>query len=260
MNNSRSIGFFDSGLGGIHVLANVSAAIPNENYVYFGDSANAPYGTKSCDDVRKLTLNAVESLVINYDIKALVIACNTATGVALDLLQEKYDFPVLGLIPALQVAAQHQKDGIILVMATPLTLKMPRYLSLYQQYGKSAVSLPCPGLMEFVEREELESSALSAYLKELLAPFQQQTIDAVVLGCTHYPYLKKSISLHVSPSAKFYDGIPQLIDKLKDKLAKADLSNENNTKGSVFISSSGGQEKIAQMKRMYHIAYNEAKG
>lgn len=257
MGNTQAIGFFDSGLGGVHVLAKVAKALPTENYVYFGDSANAPYGTRNMEEVQQLTLKAVHNMVNQYGIKALVIACNTATGAAMEALEALYDFPIIGLSPVLNMAAAGSKNGKILVLATPLTLQSERYLSQYRVYSEKAVSLPCPGLMEFVEREELDSPALSKYLTELLAPYQHQQIDSLVLGCTHYPYLAKAIKKHVPTGTALYDGIPQVIAKLSHSLRTAGITNDSTRQGQVLLTSSGGDEKVQQMKRMFDLAQGQ---
>ncbi|NLW20276.1 MAG: glutamate racemase [Clostridiales bacterium] len=253
MHSGQAIGFFDSGLGGLSVLASAKQQLPYESFIYLGDSANAPYGTKSDSEVLALSQRAVAELV-KLGIKALVIACNTATGVAVQPLREQYSFPIIGLEPALKLAANTSQGGAILVMATPLTLKSQKYQQLYDQYGHRAISLPCPGLMDFVEREEFSGSALDSYLQNLFLPFQGTPLAAVVLGCTHYLFLREAITRHLpqgTPMVDSNDGVTrQLIRRLKEE----NLLAPQGPAGNVRLISTGGLEKAEQLARMFRLA------
>ena len=187
------IGVFDSGVGGISVLRELMALMPNENYIFFGDSANAPYGTKTLDEVVKLTCKDAAYLY-EQGVKAIVVACNTATSAGVKILRERYtDIPVIGIEPALKPAVLSAKHPTVLVMATPMTLREEKFQNLMHRYEQDAeiIPLPCPGLVEFIERGELESEELEHFLRKLFAPYKKA--DAVVLGCTHYPFAKKMI-------------------------------------------------------------------
>lgn len=249
----RAIGFMDSGLGGLGVLAAAVRHLPNERFVYLGDSANAPYGIKSDSEVLHLTKKAVATLV-EQDIKALVIACNTATGAAVDALRSAYDFPIIGLEPALKVAAESFDAGSILVMATPLTIASRKYQSLYGKYGEHAVNLPCPGLMDFVENEAVGSPGLDRYLDELFEPFKAKRIDSVVLGCTHYLFLRNQIKAHLPQNTRVIDSNEGVVRQLARKLAQGGLLNTSGKPGEVRLISSGGPEKTAQLQRMFNLA------
>jgi glutamate racemase len=252
MRNEMPIGFFDSGLGGIGLLAHSVKALPNERFIYYGDSANAPYGTKSAEKVRSLTMDAA-SLMVNEGIKALVVACNTASGAAAAKLREIYDFPIIALEPALKVAEEHHLSGIIPVLATPLTLASVQYAKLHEKYGTHAVSLPCPGLMEFVEREELDSNDLYRYLKELFKPFEGSEIDAVVLGCTHYLFIRGAIQKSLPESVRIIDSNEGVTRQLQRKLEEYGLLRSDAATGGISIHSSGGPEKENQMLRMLRL-------
>ena len=146
--------FFDSGVGGISILRRSVRLLPCEDYLYFGDSLHAPYGVRSLGEVRELCLNALEPLIAR-GVKALVVACNTATSAAIGALRERYpDLIVIGTEPAIKPAVERHEGGRILVMATPMTLKEEKFLALQAQYQPRAeiIPLPCPGLMEFVEQ------------------------------------------------------------------------------------------------------------
>ena len=183
------IGVFDSGVGGISVLRELVAQMPNENYIFFGDSKNAPYGTKTLEEVQRLTCADAEYL-LSRGVKALVVACNTATSAAIRILREKYaDMPVIGIEPALKPAVHAGGHPRVLVMATPMTLREEKFHALMQRFESDAeiLRLPCPGLVEYVEQGVLEGAELEAFLANLFEPYQSHPVDCVVLGCTHYP-------------------------------------------------------------------------
>ena len=253
MDKNQAIGFFDSGIGGLSILAAVRKHLPFERFLYLGDSAHAPYGTKTEEEVRALTLAAVKQLA-SQGIKALVVACNTATGAAVDALRENHLFPVIGIEPALKLAFDSRKQGLILVMATPLTLSSKKYRRLFSQYGEHAVSLACPGLMDFVEREELDSPALHNYLRQLFAPYRQEPIDSVVLGCTHYLFLRQALQQHLPDATRLLDSNEGVTRQLIHRLQEKNLLADAGSVGSVIIQSTGGSDKVDQLHRMLKIA------
>lgn len=252
MNQNNAIGFFDSGIGGISVLADAIRALPYENFIYLGDHKNAPLGTKTDMEVRSLTREAVD-LLRREGIKALVIACNTATAAAVADLRQTYAFPIIGLEPALKLAEMHRHKGIILVMATPLTLSSNKYALLYQQFGRHAISLPCPGLMDFVEREDFDSPALHQYLQDLFAPFDEQVIDSVVLGCTHYLFLKDAIKKSLPDGIRLVDSNQGVVQQLIRRLRAENLISSLRQQGQVRLISTGGSQKEDQMHRMLEL-------
>ena len=181
----QPIGVFDSGVGGISVLRELIRVMPNENYIYLGDSKNAPYGTKPLETVRKLTFRNVRTL-LDQGAKGLVVACNTATSAAVRLMRSTYtEVPIVGIEPALKPAALQKEHPKVLVMATPMTVQQEKFRQLMARYENKAdiYPLPCPGLMEFIEAGDLESERLHDFLQELLAPYLDKKMDSVVLGC-----------------------------------------------------------------------------
>ncbi|MBO4368175.1 MAG: glutamate racemase, partial [Clostridia bacterium] len=202
--DNRPIGVFDSGLGGVSTLRSLVRVMPGEDFIYFGDTANAPYGTKSEEEILELTLRAVRQL-LDRDIKELVLACNTATSAAAASLRSMLEIPVIGIEPAVKPAAGLISDGCLLVLATPATIRQEKLRNLVERYGRNTRLLPCPGLMEFAERLEFEGPAIDGYLEKLLAPFRAIKTDACVLGCTHYPFLKKAIAKAL-PGVPIFDG------------------------------------------------------
>ena len=181
MSDSRPIAFFDSGLGGISVLRETVRLLPEENYLYYGDSLHAPYGVKTVDEVTARSRAIVRHL-LDEGAKAIVIACNTATSAAANTLRAEFpDVPIIGTEPALKPAVERHPGGRILVMATAMTLNEKKFDDLRRHFLREAEihSVACSGLMEFVERGELSGAALDGYLREKLAPYLDAPIDAI---------------------------------------------------------------------------------
>lgn len=248
----RPIGVFDSGVGGISVLRELVALMPNENFIFYGDSKNAPYGTKTLEEVRKLTLADAEYLR-SRNVKALVVACNTATSAAIHILREKYqkEIPVIGIEPALKPAVSVKENPRVLVMATPMTLRETKFHNLMQKFQDQAeiISLPCPGLVEFVERGELSGEALEHFLKNLFAPYQERKVDAVVLGCTHYPLVRKTIQKVLGQGVAVFDGGAGTARETLHKLKEYSLVSDAVTPGTVqFYNSTEDQAMIELSK------------
>ncbi len=247
--DTRPVGIFDSGAGGISVLREIRKLMPAERLVFFGDDANAPYGTKPEETVRALSENAVRFL-LSRDCKAVVIACNTATAAAAAFLRAKYPMPIIGMEPAIKPAAALRQGGIVLSMATPGTLGSKKYRDLMARFGEGVVPLPCPGLMEFVERGDLGSGDLHAYLDALLSPFGGERVDAVVLGCTHYVFLRKAIARHFGSETKIVDGNLGTARQLKRRLKETGLEAPGDAPGGVELYSSGGEVYLERLRRL----------
>lgn len=233
------IAVFDSGLGGISVLKELVRLLPNENFIYYGDTANAPYGVKSAEQVRELTFSVYERLK-NRGIKAFVIACNTATSVAVAALREKYPRDIIiGVEPALKPAVLCAQHPTVAVLATPLTLKEEKFATLMGRFGDDAEVIPfaCPGLVEFVERGEIMGDGLQEFLNGLLAPLKREQLDAVVLGCTHYPLVKDAIVEALGGKVLVFDGSAGTARETKRRLESAGLLNNGSDGGVVFIDS-----------------------
>lgn len=240
------IGVFDSGVGGISALLAMRQLLPRETFIYFGDTRNAPYGTRETEEVISLVRNVVRQLLAQR-IKALVIACNTATGAAAATLRRELDIPVIGMEPALKPAAEMRKDGQILVLATPLTLNQEKFNQLMDKYGTGAVKVPCTGLMELVEHDD--AAGAEKYLRELFSSFDMDHVDAVVLGCTHYVFLKEMIRKMIPEKTVITEGSEGTARQLKRVLHRNDLLNENG-KGGVILQTSGTEHDLALMKKL----------
>ena len=256
--DQRPIGLLDSGLGGIGVLGEALRQLPNEDYVYYGDTANAPYGDKAPEEVLGLVHQAVERL-IELRCKAIVIACNTATSVSAGKLRQELDLPIIGMEPALKPASQLPGGGKILVMATRVTLALPKFQALMAQYGRDAVPVPCPGLMECVERGELEGPQVTALLRQLLGPWLSQPVKAVVLGCTHYPFLRKAIAALFPEGTPLIDGNAGSVRQLRRRLEEQNLLSDRQEPGRItFLSSSEDPSVLQRMQTMLELCANES--
>ena len=228
------IGVFDSGVGGIGTLAALRRELPRERFLFYGDTANAPYGTKPREAVMACIERIMEHLLAQ-DVKAVVIACNTATAVAAAELRARYDLPIIGIEPALKPASEVRREGSILVLATPMTLRLEKFRALYARYGEGAIPLPCPGLMELVEREADEEAR--RYLLELFSPYDLRRVDAVVLGCTHYVFLRPILQKLLPENVSVLDGNEGTARQLRRVLTAKELLSDGP--GSVTLETSG---------------------
>lgn len=200
----RPIGIFDSGVGGVSVLREAMALLPNERFLFFGDNAHAPYGDKAPEEIRACVRAVVDEL-LSRDVKALVIACNTATAAAAKDLRAALSLPVIGMEPALKPAHALLHGGQILVLATPATLHMEKFRLLMERYGEGAVPVEGRGLVECVEAGHLDDACAASALQSVLAPHLSRPTDAIVLGCTHYVFLRRALSRLV-PGVPLVDG------------------------------------------------------
>lgn len=219
------IAVFDSGLGGISVLRELRRQLPQERFLYFGDSANAPYGTRPTEEIRALTLKNAGRL-FSMGAKALVLACNTATSAAVDELRVRYpEKIIIGIEPALKPAVDRHPNGKILVMATEATLRERKFAALMERYGARCqiCKCPCPALVELVERGQTSGDAVEAALRGYLADYLLPPPDAVVLGCTHYPFLRAVVRVVVGEGPELLDGADGTAKETRRRLAAADL-------------------------------------
>ncbi len=243
-----SIAVFDSGLGGVSVLKEMIKIMPQENFYYYGDSKNAPYGTKTTEEVRDLTITHVERF-IEMGAKGVVVACNTATSAAVRVLREMYpNLPLVGIEPAVKPAVECFPKGRILVMATPMTIREEKLHRLIDRFQGEAEVIPlaCPGLMDFVEAGNIDSPEVAGFLRDLLEPYQGN-VDGVVLGCTHYPFVRKMIAKTLGEEVEIFDGGEGTAKEIKRRLKEVDLLRNNAQKPGeiVFECSNDSQEKRA---------------
>jgi glutamate racemase len=232
------IGVFDSGIGGISVLKELIKVMPNENFIYYGDSINAPYGDKPEEEIVKIVMRIVDYFVEN-EVKAIVIACNTATSAAANIIREKYkDMIVIGIEPAIKPAFLEHPNEKILTMATQATLKLEKYNKLKEELkADNIIPLPCSGLVERIENNQDVTELLEKYLE----PYKGR-IKIVVLGCTHYPFIKNEIK-KILGDVTFYDGAYKTAVHLKNRLEQQNKLNKDNKKGIVVFKSSSNEEE-----------------
>lgn len=253
MDRNSPIVVFDSGVGGVSVLRALVQELPCERFVYFGDSANAPYGPRCTEEIRTLTLENLARLKAEYDFKAAVIACNTATSAAIGALRAAYpELPIIGIEPALKLAADRHPGGTVVVMATETTLREEKFAALTRRMENrcQVVSLPCPQLVEFVERGETDSPALEACLREQLLPYENGQAAAVVLGCTHFPFAAEVLRRILSPATELLDGSEGTARNTRSQLAERSLLRESGEGAVVFLNSSPDPELVARCRRL----------
>lgn len=253
----RPIGFFDSGVGGISVLREALKIMPNENYIYFGDSKNAPYGIRDFNEVKELTYSAVEFL-LGKGAKAIVIACNTATSAAVASLRVTYPkLPIVGIEPAVKPAVKLNSKGKIIIMATPVTLKLSKFHKLIDRYKDNAdiVSMPCAGLVEFIESGNTDGEDLKKYLAQKFSDYSNNDVAAVVLGCTHYPFIRRTLSNIIGSDVPIIDGGMGTCREIKRRLEIADLLSKSETKGKIKIYNSLGTEESIELSE--RLLYSE---
>ena len=233
------IAVFDSGVGGISVLRHLRRVLPGERFLYYGDSANAPYGSRSTQQVRQLTLAAVRKLTTQYPVKALVIACNTATAAAVKDVRAAYpDMIVVGIEPALKVAADHFPGGRIGVMATEVTLREEKFDALLRRFDENCTvrKIPAPGLVQLIEEGKVDAPETQDLLERLLQPHIGK-LDAVVLGCTHYPFAARAISRVLGESVTLLEGGDGTARETRRRLEQAGLLEEGAGEVTIINSS-----------------------
>ena len=249
------VAVFDSGLGGISVLRELVRTLPRENYLYFGDSLHAPYGTKTPQEVITLSLQAADRLLAQ-GAKALVVACNTATSAAIRTLRKTYpELAIVGTEPAIKPAVERHPGGRILMLATAMTVQEEKFQRLKAQYDDQAQIIPiaCSGLMEYVEQGILRGSEVEGYLLDKLEPYLKVPIDAVVLGCTHYPFLRGAIRRIVGRRPEIIDGSIGIARQLERRLEEQGLLNPGDVSGKVeFQNSLDEPEILGLMQALFH--------
>ncbi len=251
MTSTAPIGVFDSGLGGISVASEIRRDMPNERVLYFGDSANAPYGTKRPEQVLELSERIVKHFV-EQGVKAVVIACNTATSAAADALREQYDIPIIGMEPALKVACDrgHGERQRVIVAATPLTLSERKFSVLMDRFKSDHTIFPepCPALVEIVEQGRLDDHDLvMRTLHEYFDRYDLSTIDSVVLGCTHFVFYRDYFRELLPSSAQVVDGNPGTVRHLSVVLESLGKLAPHDAEGGIVLDNSDTCERIARL-------------
>ncbi len=239
MNQNGKIGVFDSGIGGVTVLREIIRILPKENYMYYSDSKNNPYGDKTNQEIQQLCDNIVQHF-IQENCKAIVIACNTASSKAANVLRKKYpQIPFIAIEPAYKMVYDFAYDKPTLVMATKGTINSEKFNLLLEKYDNhKTYLLPCIGLADRIEQGNKEE--IKKYLKEHINSYKGK-VENVVLGCTHYPLIQKEIQ-EILGQVQFFNGAPNLAKHLKNVLEEKDLLNYNG-EGKVEFEDSQGIDK-----------------
>ena len=241
----RPVGIFDSGIGGLSVAAEIRRALPAEDLIYIADTAHVPYGDKPLDDVRARSL-AIGRHLQGAGAKLLVVACNTASGAALERLREVLSIPVVGLEPAVKTGVALTQNRKIGVMATSGTLKSDRFARLVRTHarGVEVVAQPCPGLADLIEEGHLEDQTLFTRLEELTQPLKRAGVDTVVLGCTHYPFIAGPLARVLGPKVELVDSAPAIARRTDQLLKDAGLRTTSGA-GSFRLLTTGDPRKVA---------------
>ena len=239
------VGVFDSGIGGLSVAREIRRALPAEDLLYFADTAYVPYGDRSAEWVRTRSLT-VGRFLEDQGAKALVVACNTASGAALEALREHLEVPVIGLEPAVKPAVRDSPTGRVGVMATTGTLRSDRFARLVTAHGGTAtvVAQPCPGLAETVEEGMLAGDELDRRLAPLIAPLREAEVDTVVLGCTHYVFIRDAVARALGPGVRLIDSGGAIARQTERILReRSDLSSAGE--GSLRVLTTGPAPEVA---------------
>lgn len=245
----RPIGIFDSGIGGLTVLHAIQEALPSERFLYFGDTAHMPYGPRSLAEVREFSV-AISRALIGKDCKLVVIACNTASAAALARVREVFpSVPFVGMEPAVKPAVEHTRTGTVGVIATVATFQSELYASIVERFAKEVEVLhqPCPGLVKQIEAGEFDTPKTEAMLRGWLEPMLERNIDALVLGCTHYPIVRPLIERIVGSEVRVIDPAPAIARQVKRLLDEGGRMAHPGSSGGTTYWTSGAPDEFATM-------------
>lgn len=246
MKQNSPIGIFDSGLGGLSVLTEIKELLPHEDLIYIADSAHIPYGSKSADFIRERS-HLLTSFLQQQGAKAIVVACNTATAAAVPQLRSDFPtLPIIGMEPALKPAASATRTGTVGVLATEGTLTSKRFKALLERYAVAieVIIQPCPGLVEQVERNDLNSPVTHALLTQYIEPLLARNVDTIILGCTHYPFLQAIIADIVGPQVKLIHTGRAVARQLQRVLSNRQMLSMRQTPGQEQFWTSSSATKL----------------
>ena len=243
------LGAFDSGVGGLSIMLEIRRLLPSEDLLYIADSANCPYGTKPVEQIRRLSLDLTDYLV-SLGVKAVVVACNTACVAGLDQIRDKHpELPIIGVEPAVKPAHERTRNGRIGVLATNVTLNGSRFSVLVEKYGTGVevYTSPAPGLVSLVEAGKLDTAETWELLHKYLDPLMEKGIDTLVLGCTHYPFLRPVIEKICGPEVAVLDTGPAVARQARRILEQRNLLNPENGPGKETFYTSGDPAAVAEV-------------
>jgi glutamate racemase len=243
--STGSIGVFDSGVGGLSLLREIRRELPHEDVVYVADSGHAPYGDKPVDVIRERSA-AIVAFLVAQGAKAVVVACNTATSVAVDGLRQTWTIPIVAIEPAVKPAAAATRSGIVGVLATSQTIASPRFARLTGAFagGVDVIAQPCPGLVEQIEKGDLAGPATRALVDAYVRPLVERGADTLVLGCTHYPFVSDLIADVAGANVTIVDPAAAVARELRRRLVERSLVTERTAPGRLSVWSSGSTEAL----------------
>ena len=224
--STQAIGVFDSGVGGLSIASCIQQVLPNEPLIYIADTLHAPYGDKSIEQIQN-RVNVISDYLVSLGVKAIVIACNTATVNAIEQLRARIDIPIIGVEPAIKPACSQSTAKKIGILVTQATAHNARFLDLITAYQKDTEVFiqPCPGLVELIEQGRLSSPRIRELLTQYLAPLKAKKIDTLVLGCTHYPFVSDIIRELVGEDISIMETAFPVTEQLQRQLQKYQLNN-----------------------------------
>jgi glutamate racemase len=242
------IGVFDSGVGGLSVLREIRRELPHEDLIYVADSGYAPYGDRSEDYVRGRAV-AVMEFLRTRDAKAVVVACNTATGVAVDALRARYDLPIVAIEPAVKPAAAQSRSRIVGVLATTQTLAGQKFAKLVSTHAGDVEVLTqaAPGLVDQVETGQLNTPSTRSLVERYLQPMLERGADTIVLGCTHYPFLEDLIRDVAGPGVAVIDSAMPVARELRRRLQAGNLLAPGDRRGSETFWTTGSPDRVREV-------------
>ncbi len=245
MQSKQPIGIFDSGIGGLSVLKEINKLLPSENLLYIADSAYAPYGNKSHEFILQ-RCKELTRFLIEQGAKAIVIACNTATAVAVTKLREQFTLPIIAMEPGVKPAIAATKSGIVGVLATENTLASEQFTNLVRRYAMDlkVISQPCPGLVEQIETGRFNSSETSQLIKQYVSPLLTAGADTIVLGCTHYPLVVEQIRQIVGKTTAIIETGQAVAQQLKRQLVEQHLLSDETRQASFNCWTSGNIDQL----------------
>lgn len=243
---SGPIGLFDSGIGGLSIMKEIRRLLPEEDLIYVADSKYCPYGERTSEEIIKRSF-IITKFLLTKGVKLIVVACNTASIAALQSLRDNFNLPFVGVEPAVKQAALHTKDKKVGVLATELTLSGERFSSLVEKFagGLNVINQPCPGLVEKVEAGEIDGSETEALVKEYIEPLKAYGVDVVVLGCTHYPFLRPIVEKFLGAGVKVIDTGEPVARQTRRLLAERSLLTSNLEGGKEWFFTSGDPKLVA---------------
>lgn len=251
--DNRPIGVFDSGIGGLSVLSKIVEILPNEEYIYYADTNHVPYGTKTNEQIKEYVKEAIQFL-IQKNVKTIVIACNTATSIAIEYLRKEYSIPIIGIEPAAKPAVENRNNKKVLLMATPVTVREEKLKELLKTVDTShSVDLiAMPGLVQFAEKQDFTSKDVEDYIKKQLKDYNLKEYSELVLGCTHFPFFKYILSKVLPKGIQIIDGSVGVANRLKSVLQNKEEIGNNRLKITYYYSGKKVKD-VNELNKMHQL-------